>query len=92
MAKAPSHFTVLYKGESILFAPLWAGEVFKGYSYVHPGTGISKCALNWIDTESGERHAITFDAAGRATIQGSLRCPQCGKWHVIVTNGVAEDA
>lgn len=79
-------FTVTYKGAEIEFLPL--GE--QGYLYKCPQG--NHRAHNWIDTESGTHHTLTFDDQGRATIRASMLCSQGCGWHVFVTDGVAVDA
>lgn len=105
-SERPQSFTVRYHGQPIEFVRLtkeWGatdrdGEVV-GYGYRCPIESDRKRAMCWVDTESGQRHSIEFDEQGRATIHGSLihRLGQggggchCG-WHVLITNGIAEDA
>jgi len=85
MSAGRHSFTVQY-GETVLtFDP-----IEQGYLYMCPQGGHR--AYNWIDTESGTRHAISFDEQRRATIKGSLLCSQGCGWHVIIENGVCRDA
>lgn len=100
----PETFIVYYHGQPIVFRRLTeehgdapaSGRVI-GYSYRCPFERDKKKGTSWIDTESGKFHSIEFDDHGRATIKGSLLhrpdrtvgC-NCG-WHVMITNGIAED-
>lgn len=80
MSDRPATFSVEYHGRPFVFTRIEG----QGYSYHWPVEG----AMHWIDTESGTRHALSFDAAGRATIVGSLSHPG---FHVMVENGVMRD-
>jgi hypothetical protein len=77
----PDSFTVEYRGNPWVFTRL---KDQQGYGYQLEPNG----AYHWIETESGARHALTFDAQGRATIRGSLAHPGL---HVVITDGVAND-
>lgn len=83
-------FTVDYHGTPIEFTLLPDRQ---GYGYACPNrlTRHASRAYNWIDTTTGTRHKLSFEASGRATIVGSLLCRQCG-WHVVITDGIAKDA
>lgn len=85
----PGHFTVEYNGSSIDFNLITEAGEPKGYLYRCP-KGAHR-AHNWIDTESGSRHTLSFDEQGRATIRASMLCSQGCGWHVFVTDGVAKD-
>ena len=84
----PDFFAVAYHGndvgEGMLFTRLSSG----GYVYRCP-SGKHR-GLNWLDTDSGERHTLTM--VGRnATVKGSLLCPQGCGWHTVIENGVMRD-
>lgn len=79
----PESFTVDYRGAPFTFTRLKDGQ---GYGYRWPPEG----AFHWIDTESGARHKLSFDASGRATIVGSIAHED--GFHVIVTEGAMRDA
>lgn len=86
MANAPSDqrpesFTVDYRGKPWVFTRLPDKQ---GYGYQLDGEG----AYHWIDTESGTRHTLSFDADGRATVVGSIAHPGL---HVVITDGVVHD-
>lgn len=98
----PNKFTVRYHGHPITFKRITQEHGDSGGEGTTVGYGY-RCPIEekaphcWIDTESGTRHKLEFDADGLPTITGSLvhratggGC-NCG-WHVIVTKGVAEDA
>lgn len=88
----PIQFTVITKnGDTITFHALFDKGVITGYGYTHPALPhqTRSCKFNWIDTESGSRHKLTFNEQGQATFAGSLKCPQCEQWHVVITDGVA---
>ena len=94
----PSSFTVEYNGSTIEFTRL---EENGGYGFACPKCralrGKQVLPFNWIDTDSGTRHGLSFDEQGRAMLKGSILCrtrwkkgPECG-WHVIIEHGVARD-
>lgn len=84
-AERPTEFIVQYNGRPIRFWWINAGEETKGYAFYcpkhNPAKAAARGAHNWIDTESGKRHTLTFDAQGRATIRASILCrtPMKGK-------------
>lgn len=74
-AHRPETFTVLYHDKPVVFTYLDAGEQSRGYMFYCPKHNPrGDRAFNWIDTESGTRHTLTFDEAGRATIRASILC------------------
>ena len=89
-AQRPAHFTVEYRGRPVVFTripeaksePPWTGY---GYQRVEGG------AFYWIDTESGTKHKLSFDAEGRATVVGSLGSTTGDGWHTVIENGVMRD-
>lgn len=89
--RPPSFFVSIKNGGTLIFHALMESGHLKGYTYQHPpqpGQG-KPCRYNWVDTESGARHKLTFNEQGQATIVGSLKCPQDCGWHVVITDGVA---
>lgn len=85
-------FVIGYRGMSIEFSPLTSGGRIVGYLYDCPTCKAKGRASNWIDTESGTKHSLTFSEDGKPTIRASMLCPQGCGWHVFVTDGVAVDA
>jgi len=80
----PESFAVDYHGQPFVFERLPDG---RGYSYHWPlGPGH---ALHWIDTESGTRHKLSFDADGKASVVGSIAHE--GGFHVVIEHGVMRD-
>lgn len=95
----PESFTARYKGKTIVFRRYMSDhDGAHGYSF-ECGAGKHGGIIH-IDTDSGKRHSLTFDAEGRPTIQASILCrtptkadpkKECG-WHVFVEKGVIRDA
>lgn len=78
----PESFTVDYHGAPFVFTRT---KDKQGYGYQWPIGGEN----HWIDTESGTRHQLSFDAEGRATVVGSLAHE--GGFHVVIMDGVMRD-
>ena len=47
--------------------------------------------VRWIDTESGTRHQLAFDADGEATVTGSLGSTDNDGFHTVIEHGVMRD-
>ena len=83
-AQRPASFTVDYRGGQVVFSRLPDGQGY-GYQRVEGGP------FHWIDTESGTRHKLSFNAEGKATVVGSLGPMNGDGFHTVIENGVMRD-
>jgi len=83
-------FIVQYKDTTIEFSKVEGGWAYKCPHPEHPKNSNGGQAYNWIDTESGKRHKISFEG-DKATVIGSLGCVHDCPGHFMLENGVLRD-